>query len=42
MSKHPSDINIKIEEWAMRYITDNKRKIDLRGPVFMTISSKLL
>lgn len=42
MSKHPSDINIKIEEWAMRYITDNKRKIDLRGPVFMTVSSKLL
>lgn len=42
MSKHPSDINVKIEEWAMRYITDNKKKIDLRGPVFMTITSKVL
>ena len=42
MSKHPSDVNIKIEDWAMRYITDNKRKIDLRGPVFMTITSKIL
>ncbi|HJJ28409.1 MAG TPA: O-phosphoserine--tRNA ligase [Methanocorpusculum sp.] len=42
MSKHPSDVNVKIEEYAMRFITDNKRKIDLRGPVFMTISSKLL
>lgn len=42
MSKHPSDINVKIEDWAMRYITDNKKKIDLRGPVFMTISSKII
>lgn len=42
MSKHPSDINIKIEEYAMRFITDNKRKIDLRGPVFMTVTSKIL
>ncbi len=42
MSKHPSDVNVKIEEWAMRYITDNKKKIDMRGPVFMTVSSKIL
>ena len=42
MSKHPSDINVKIEDWTMRYITDNKKKIDLRGPVFMTVSSKIL
>lgn len=41
MSKHPSDVNLKIEEYAMRYITDNKRKIDLRGPVFLTVTSKI-
>ncbi|MDD3047316.1 MAG: O-phosphoserine--tRNA ligase, partial [Methanocorpusculum sp.] len=42
MSKHPSDVNLKIEEYVMRYITDNKKKLDLRGPVFMTITSKIL
>ncbi|MDR0439010.1 MAG: O-phosphoserine--tRNA ligase [Methanocalculaceae archaeon] len=42
MSKHPSDVNLKIEEYAMRYVTDNKKKIDLRGPVFLTIISKIL
>jgi len=42
MSKHPSDINIKIADWTMRYITDNKKKIDLRGPVFLTIKSELI
>jgi len=42
MSKHPSDVNIKIEDWTMRYITDNKKKIDLRGPVFLTIKSELI
>jgi len=42
MSKHPSDVNIKIEDWTMRYITDNKKKIDLRGPVFLTIKSEFI
>ncbi len=42
MSKHPSDVNLKIEEYVMRYITDNKKKLDLRGPIFMTITSKIL
>lgn len=42
MSKHPSDVNLKIDEYVMRYITDNKKKIDVRGPVFMTVSSKLI
>lgn len=41
MAKLPSDINLKIEEYAMRTITDLKRKIDVRGPVFMSVRSEL-
>jgi O-phosphoseryl-tRNA synthetase len=41
MAKLPSDINIRIEEYVMRYITDQKKKVDLRGPVFMTVRSEL-
>lgn len=37
MAKIPSDVNVAIEPWAMRYITDNNRKIDLRGPVFTAV-----
>jgi len=39
MAKHPSDINLKIEEYAVRAITDNKKKIDVRGPVFLAVKS---
>jgi O-phosphoseryl-tRNA synthetase len=39
MAKLPSDINLRIEEYAMRYITDNNKKVDVRGPVFLTIRS---
>ena len=35
--KSPSDINIKIEDAAQRYITSNKKSIDFRGPVFTTV-----
>jgi len=41
MAKLPSDINLKIEEYAMRFITDNKKKVDVRGPVFLSVSSTL-
>jgi O-phosphoseryl-tRNA synthetase len=41
MAKLPSDINIRIEEHAMRCITDQKKKVDLRGPVFLTVRSEL-
>jgi O-phosphoseryl-tRNA synthetase len=41
MAKLPSDINVRIEEYAMRFITDNKKKVDLRGPVFLTVRSAL-
>jgi O-phosphoseryl-tRNA synthetase len=39
MAKLPSDINLKIEDYAMRAITDNKKKVDVRGPVFLSIRS---
>jgi O-phosphoseryl-tRNA synthetase len=35
-----ADINIKIDEVAMRYITAMKKKIDIRGPVFITVVAK--
>jgi O-phosphoseryl-tRNA synthetase len=39
MAKLPSDINLKIDDYAMRAITDNKKKVDVRGPVFLTVRS---
>jgi O-phosphoseryl-tRNA synthetase len=41
MSKLAGDINIKIADHVVRYITDNNKKIDLRGPVFLTVRSEL-
>jgi O-phosphoseryl-tRNA synthetase len=41
MAKLPSDINVRIYEYAMRYITDNKKKVDVRGPVFLTVRSEV-
>jgi O-phosphoseryl-tRNA synthetase len=41
MAKLPSDVNIRVEDYAMRFITDRKKKIDLRGPVFLTVRSEL-
>jgi O-phosphoseryl-tRNA synthetase len=36
-----ADINIKIDDVAMRSITStNKKKIDIRGPVFLTVVAK--
>ena len=37
MAKLPSDVNIKVGEVAERYITSAKKKIDVRGPVFIGI-----
>jgi O-phosphoseryl-tRNA synthetase len=41
MGKLPSDINLKIEEFAMRAITDNNKKVDVRGPVFLSVRSTI-
>ena len=40
MARLPGDINLRIEPWAMRFITDNNLKTDVRGPVFLTIRSE--
>jgi O-phosphoseryl-tRNA synthetase len=37
MVKSPSDINLTIDEAAQLYITANKKRIDIRGPVFTTV-----
>lgn len=42
MARLPSDINLVIEPWAMRYITDNNLKTDVRGPIFLTIRSEII
>jgi O-phosphoseryl-tRNA synthetase len=39
MAKLPSDVNLRIEDYVMRYITDHNKKVDLRGPVFLTVRS---
>jgi O-phosphoseryl-tRNA synthetase len=41
MAKLPSDVNVKIEDFAMRAVTDSKKKVDLRGPVFLAVRSIL-
>jgi O-phosphoseryl-tRNA synthetase len=41
MAKLPSDINLKIDEHTMRFITDNKKKVDVRGPVFLSVRSNI-
>jgi phosphoserine-tRNA(Cys) ligase (EC 6.1.1.-) len=39
--KVPSEINIRLEPLAHRYITSNKKKIDIRGPVFTTVRATI-
>lgn len=39
--KVPSEINIRLEPLAQRFITSNKRKIDIRGPVFTTVRTTI-
>ncbi len=41
MAKIPSDVNLKIENYVMRTITDNNKKTDVRGPIFVTVRSVL-
>jgi O-phosphoseryl-tRNA synthetase len=36
-----SDINLALEEPASRYITNKKKKIDVRGPVFTTVVAEI-
>ncbi|MCD4822299.1 MAG: O-phosphoserine--tRNA ligase [Methanococcoides sp.] len=39
--KVPSEINIKLDPLAQRYITGKKQKIDIRGPVFTTVRTEI-
>lgn len=36
-----SDINLVLDEVAQRYITDNKKRIDVRGPIFTTVVARI-
>lgn len=38
--KSPSDINVVVEEVAQRYMTSRQRRVDVRGPVFTTITAE--
>lgn len=40
--KVPSEINIRIDPIAQRYITGLKKKIDTRGPVFTTVRTEMI
>ncbi len=40
--KLPSEINIRIDPIAQRYITGIKKKIDMRGPVFTTVRMEII
>ncbi|MCE8426460.1 MAG: O-phosphoserine--tRNA ligase [Candidatus Methanoperedens sp.] len=40
--KVPSEINIRIDPIAQRYITGLKNKIDTRGPVFTTVKMEIV
>ena len=37
--KNPSDINLVLDPAAHRYLTAHSKKIDLRGPVFVTVEA---
>jgi len=41
MAGLPSDINLRIADHARRFITDHKKKVDVRGPVFLTVKSEV-
>ncbi|KCZ70483.1 O-phosphoseryl-tRNA(Cys) synthetase [Candidatus Methanoperedens nitroreducens] len=40
--KVPSEINIRLDPVAQLYITGNKKKIDIRGPVFTTVRMEII
>jgi O-phosphoseryl-tRNA synthetase len=40
-AKLPSDINLVLDKAAQRYVTDNNKRIDVRGPVFTTVIAEI-
>ena len=41
MAKLASDVNIRVSEVAQHYITSNKKRIIVKGPVFIGIKSSI-
>jgi len=41
ISKRPSDVNIKVEDVALRYIKSRKKRIIVKGPVFVGILARI-
>jgi len=41
MAKRPRDINIRISDIARRYVTNQKKKIDISGPLFIGIRAEI-
>jgi O-phosphoseryl-tRNA synthetase len=41
IAKLPSDVNLKLDEVAVRYITSKNKVIDIRGPIFCTITGEI-
>ncbi len=41
MARLPGDINLRIADHVMRDITDRKKKVDVRGPVFFAARSEI-
>jgi O-phosphoseryl-tRNA synthetase len=42
IAKLLSDVNLSLDEVGQRYITDNKARIDVRGPVFVGVKAKIM
>lgn len=42
LSKSISDVNLRLDPVGLNYITGNNKVIDLRGPVFCTITAEIL
>ncbi len=41
IAKLPSDVNLKLDKVAVRYITSENKVIDIRGPIFCTITCEI-
>jgi len=41
MAKRPSDVNIQISDVARRYITSNKKRIKIDGPIFVGVRAEV-
>ena len=42
ISRYMSDVNLKLNEIALNYITGENKVIDVRGPIFCTITCEEL